>query len=111
MAQKYELDEKKSADNQIRKTVFNLEAGEVTVNHHFKEGQVFKKPKIYNRQELISQGKSGDMNEKETEESKEQQEFKEINLMEQRCHAQIKAHEKNAGVERDSRKDKEKMIQ
>ena len=71
LSKRFELDENKPADNQIRKTVFNLEAGEVTVNNHFKEGQVFKKPKIYNRQELISQGKSGDMNEKEAEESKE----------------------------------------
>jgi hypothetical protein len=56
-----------------------METGEVIVSYHFKEGQVFRKPKVYNRQELISQGKSGDMNEKDTDESKEQQEFKQIN--------------------------------
>ena len=87
-----------------------METCEVIVSYHFKEGQVFRKPKVYNRQELISQGKSGDMNEKDTDESKEQQEFKQINQMEQKCHAQIKYHEKLAGGEREQRKDKEKII-
>jgi hypothetical protein len=94
----------------MRKTVFNIETGEVVIHYHFVEGQIFKKPKTYSRQELISQGKSGDMNEKDTDETKEQQEFKQINMMEQRCHAQIKQHEKNAGTERDTRRDKEKLI-
>ena len=76
MAQKFELDTNRPADQQMRKTVFNMESGEVVINYHFVEGQIFKKPKTYNRQELISQGKSGDMNEKDTDESKEQQEFK-----------------------------------
>lgn len=118
MAQKFDWDPNAAPEKeQIRKTVFNLEPGpsggigEVTVNYHFKEGQVFKKPKTYSRQELISQGKSGDMNEKDTEESKEQQEFKEINKMEQLCHQYIKHHEKVAQTERELRRDKEKTIQ
>jgi len=94
----------------MRKTVFNIEAGEVVVHYHYKEGQVFKHPKTFNRQELISQGKSGDMNEKDTGETKKDQEFKLINTMEQRCHAQIKLHEKLAATERDLRRDKEKTI-
>lgn len=110
MAQKFEIDNGKPADQQMRKTVFNLETGVVIVYYHYKEGQIFRQPKYYNRQELISQGKSGDMNEKDTDESKEQQEFKQINDMEQKCHAQIKQHEKMALGERDQRKDKEKII-
>ena len=50
------------------------------------------------------------MNDKDTDESKEQQEFKQINTMEQKCHASIKTHEKQAGIERDLRKDSEKVI-
>ena len=50
------------------------------------------------------------MNEKDTDESKEQQENNAINNMEQKCHAAIKANEKQAATERDQRKDKEKII-
>ena len=50
------------------------------------------------------------MNEKESEESKEQQEFKQIQAMENACHTAIKAHEKLASTEREQRKDKEKNI-
>lgn len=110
MAQKFELDPNVPADQQMRKTVFNLETGEVVIHYHFKEGQIFRKPKYYNRQDLIGQGKSGDMNEKDTDESKEQQDFNQINNMEQKCHAQIKFFEKLAATERDQRKDKEKII-
>jgi len=38
MAQKFKLDPSKPADSQIRKTVFNMETGEVVVNYHFSEG-------------------------------------------------------------------------
>jgi len=49
MAQKFELDPNIPADQQMRKTVFNLETGEVVIHYHFKEGQIFRKPKYYNR--------------------------------------------------------------
>jgi hypothetical protein len=115
MAQKYDLDPTKAEDEQIRKTVFKLEGGkseqgEVIVHYHYQEGQVFKEPKIYDKQMLISQGKSGDMNDKDNNDSKEQQEFKKINDMEQHCHAEIKKEEKQAASERELRRDKEKII-
>ena len=71
----------------MRKTVFNFEIDEVVIHYHFKEGQIFRKPKYYNRSDLLGQGKSNDINEKESDESKEQQEFNKINVMEQKCHA------------------------
>ena len=38
MAQKFELDPTKPAEIQIKKTVFNMEQGEVVVDYHYKEG-------------------------------------------------------------------------
>lgn len=94
----------------MRKCVFDIKGNEVKIYYHYKEGQIFREPLIKNRQDLISQGKSGEMNEKDTDESKEQQENNFINQMEQKCHAAIKANEKTAMTERDQRKDKEKII-
>ncbi len=48
----------------------------------------------YERDKLITNSKGGDINEKDTEESKEQQVFKKIIEMERKCHEQIKDHEK-----------------
>lgn len=115
MAQKFALDPNRPAEEQIRKTVFKLEGGksdqgETIVYFHYKEGQIFREPKVYDRQELISQGKSGDLNEKDNDESKEQQEFKQIGEMEAHCHAEIKKEEKQASSEREHRRDKEKVI-
>lgn len=49
MAQKYELDPKKDPENQIKKTVFNINKGFNYIYHHYKEGQIFKKPIEINR--------------------------------------------------------------
>jgi hypothetical protein len=86
MAQKYELDPKKDPENQIKKTVFNINKGFNYIYHHYKEGQIFKKPVEINRQDLISQGKKND-NEADNvkdnnDESKKQQFYDMINKME-----------------------------
>ena len=64
---------------------------------------------------LISQGKMGEMNEKEgekdNEENKRQQFYAKISEMEQKCSSQIKQHEEMAFTERQQRKDNEKNIQ
>ena len=61
------------------------------IYYHYKEGQIFRKPDKINRVDLISQGKMGDMNqkdgEKDSEESKKQQFFNRISDMEQKCHS------------------------
>jgi hypothetical protein len=71
MAQKFEVDPSLPAETQIKKTVFNIESGDVKVYYHYQEGKIFRQPKEYKRAQLISQGKSGDMNEKDSEETKE----------------------------------------
>ena len=38
MTQKWDLDETKPAEEQMRKAVFNLETDQVTVYYHYKEG-------------------------------------------------------------------------
>ena len=82
MAQKFEVDHNKPAETQIKKTVFNIESGDVMVYYHYQEGKIFRQPTSYRRDVLISQGKTGEMNEKDSEETKEQQEYKFINNME-----------------------------
>ena len=115
MAQKFELDPNKDASLQIRKTEFNIEKNFVYIYYHYKEGQIFRKPEKVNRTDLISQGKMGDMNEKDAEkdndENKKQQFFNQISEMEQKCHSQIKAHEEKAYTERIGRRENERGIQ
>jgi hypothetical protein len=70
----------------MRKAVFNLESDEIIIYYHFKEGQIFRKPSHYNRNELRNSGNQGEMNEKDQgDESKQQQEFNNINQMERLC--------------------------
>ena len=38
MTQKFELDESRPAEEQMRKAVFNLETDEIVIYYHFKEG-------------------------------------------------------------------------
>lgn len=49
MAQKFELDPKKDPEDQIKKTVFNINKNVNYIYHHYKEGQIFKKPIEINR--------------------------------------------------------------
>jgi hypothetical protein len=65
MTQKFELDPSKPAEEQKRKTVFNLETDEIVIYYHFKEGQIFRKPSHYDRNVLRNSGNQGDMNEKD----------------------------------------------
>lgn len=67
MAQKFELDPTKDASLQMKKTEFKIEDQYIYIYYHYKEGQIFRKPDIVNRLDLISQGKMGDMNEKDAE--------------------------------------------
>lgn len=114
MAQKFELDPTKDASLQIRKTEFNIDKNFVYIYYHYKEGQIFRKPEKVNRTDLISQGQSRDMEqkdaEKDNEESKKQQFFNQISEMEQKCHSQIKAHEEKAHTERIARRENERSI-
>ena len=115
MAQKFELDPRRDASLQIRKTEFNVEKNFVFIYYHYTEGQIFRKPEKVNRTDLISQGKMGDMNEKDAEkdndENKKQQFYNQIAEMEQKCHSQIKAHEEKAYTERIGRRENERGIQ
>ncbi len=67
MAQKFELDPNRPAEEQIRKTEFNIEKNLVLIYYHYKEGQIFRQPDKINRLDLVSHGKMGDMNEKDVE--------------------------------------------
>jgi hypothetical protein len=67
MTQKFELDPSRPAEEQMRKAVFNLETDEIVIYYHFNEGQIFRKPSHYNRNELRNSGNNGDMNENEKE--------------------------------------------
>jgi hypothetical protein len=44
----------------------------VLIYYHYKEGQIFRKPDKINRVDLISQGKMGDMNQKDGEKDSEE---------------------------------------
>lgn len=86
MSQRFELDPYKPAEGQIRKTEFNLAKGMVYIYYHFREGKVTAKFEEFERDKLIGQVKVGDINDKDTEESKEQQVHKRIIEMERKCH-------------------------
>jgi hypothetical protein len=110
MSQKFELDPEKSAEEQMRKTEFNLEKKKVDIYYHFKEGKVTAKNKSYHRDDLIGKATHNEMNEKETEESALQQEHKFINNMERECIQYIKEHEKAAKAETFERSENERNI-
>lgn len=64
--------------------------------------------------DVVSQGKMGDMDQKESEKdakmNQEQQKFSKINDMEQKCYQSIKIHQGSAEQERGHRKEFEKKI-
>ena len=70
--------------------------GVIKIYYHYKEGQIYRKPLQISRLEVVSQGKMGDMNEKESEKdaqmNKQQQFFNSIKDMEQKCYSSIKNH-------------------
>lgn len=67
MTQKFSLDPKQDAERQIMKTEFNLEKGRVFIFYHYREGKITAKQEQYNTEDLLEHNKSGDMNEKDTE--------------------------------------------
>lgn len=70
MSQRFALDPEIPAEQQIRKTEFNLEKGRVFIYYHYREGKVTSNSESFIRDELIGEAKLGDMNEKDTEENK-----------------------------------------
>ncbi len=110
MAQKFALDPDLPAETQIRRTEFNLEKGRVYLYYHYREGKITAHQESFIRDDLIGEAKIGDMNEKDTEENKQQQINKRILEMERRCHEQIKEYEKTASQESTWRAESDKLI-
>lgn len=86
MTQKFELDHSLPADNQIKKTEFNLDKKRVFIYYHYKDGKITAGYKEFFRDDLIGQSKMSDMNDKEQEETQLQQTQKKILEMEVKCH-------------------------
>jgi hypothetical protein len=59
------------ADSQIKRTEFNLLKDSVYIYYHYKQGRITAGHQMWNRSQLITQGKIGDSNEKEEESSLE----------------------------------------
>lgn len=72
MAQKFAMDPDVPAEQQIRRTEFNLEKGRVFIFYHFRDGKITSNSEQFERDALIGEAKLGDMNEKDTEENKQQ---------------------------------------
>ena len=71
MTQLFSKDEDRPAELQIRKTEFNLQKGKIYIYYHYREGKITSNMEEYERDKLITNSKGGDINEKDTEESKE----------------------------------------
>lgn len=110
MTQRFELDPSLPAETQIKKTEFNLEKQMIYIYYHYKKGKITADYKEFSRQDLIGQTKSGDMNEKDVEETQLQQTQKLIIKMEDSCHQEIKEYERNALTESSVRVENEKAI-
>lgn len=118
MAQKFELKANKPPEEQIRKTEFNFSAdggkGVIKIFYHYKEGQIYRKPLQISRLDVVSQGKMGDMNDKESDKdqgmNKQQQFYNSIKEMEQKCYSSVKNHQTKSEQERMNRKEFEKKI-
>ena len=110
MTQKFELNPELPAETQIKKTEFNLAKDMVYIYYHYKEGRITSSHQEWNRSQLITQGKSGDTNEKEEESTLQKQQQQKILDIEVKCHDQIKEQEKQALTEMQARIDSEKTI-
>lgn len=64
MTQQYQDDPNDKSENKIRKIVFSIEKNKVFIYYHYKEGQIFRKPDMINRRELLGTG-TKDMNDKD----------------------------------------------
>ena len=69
MTQKFELDPNLPAETQIKKTEFNLDKKMIYIYYHYKDGKITSDYKEFLRDDLIGSAKSGDMNEKDVEET------------------------------------------
>jgi hypothetical protein len=92
MAQVFELDKTKPAEEQYRRTEFNyrVDKGSVNIYYHFREGQITAKSETFVRDDLIGKARLGDINEKDDDEDKQSQINKKIIKLEQDCHEEIK---------------------
>lgn len=101
MTQKFAQDPIMQAEDQIRRTEFNLAKGRVYIYKHFNSGRITTGSETYVRDELIGGDAKvgGDMNDKDAQESQKAQTNKRILEMERRCHEQIKEQEKGAQAE------------
>lgn len=75
MIQKFELDADLPAEEQIKKTEFNIEKQMVYIHYHYKEGRITARDEEYKRENLIGVDKNSDFD-KANEENKESQKFK-----------------------------------
>ena len=101
MTQKFDLDPSLPAEEQIRKTEFNLMKSRVFIYKHYKSGRITTGSETFIRDELIGGDAKvgGDIGDKDSEESQKAQTNKKVLEMERRCHEQIKEQEKGADSE------------
>jgi hypothetical protein len=113
MTQKFGLDQDVTAEEQVRRTEFNLSKGRVYIYKHYNSGRITTGSETYIRDELIGGDAKvgGDMNDKDAQESQKAQTNKRILEMERRCHEQIKEQEKGALGETNWKLEFEKNIQ
>ena len=71
MTQKFALDPEQTAEEQIRRTEFNLAKGRVYIYKHYNSGRITTGAETYIRDELIGGDAKvgGDMNDKDAQES------------------------------------------
>jgi hypothetical protein len=113
MTQKFELDPELPAASQMKKTEFHLdsEKQKVYIHYHYEEGKITANERSFNREEYIGQTKLENVgNEKDQEESKSQQELKQIHTIEMKCHDQIKEQERQIIAEQGNRRESETAI-
>lgn len=97
------------SEDQIKKTEFNIKKGMVYIHYHYQKGRITAKDEEYKRDKLIGVEKTTEY-EKENEENKDSQKYKQIYSLEIKCHDQIKESEKDAKQEMELRSDNERAI-
>jgi len=88
MTERFALNPEILAEEQIRKTEYNLVKGRVYIYKHYNSGRITTGSEVYIRDELIGGDAKvgGDIGEKDSEESQKAQTNKRILEMERRCH-------------------------
>ena len=82
----------------------------VYIYYHYEEGKITTRDEEWNREDLISHANLDNVNDKESEESKEQQIKKKYHELEMSCHQQINSQESNMLQEIQSRNEIETAI-